>query len=460
MTIETRTDYCMAWRLDAEIVEFWCQLIADLLPRLCVVLIIALIAIRLSWFRNAIQADSKVISQLIMVAVFGLFAVVGTHVGFVIDRLTWQYTPNSLLTIKHFDLYKAVVGFRDTWALVAGLTGGFWVGLGAGFLAALDRLAFGGSLGDASAIASLALGMFAGKMRQWANRNTWRVFAVAIMGTLLQRMILLLKPYLQSSNGFEVCGAWELVIRIGIPVAIINITGCVLFVWIMQDLERDRLANDARALKLLSEQAELRALRAQISPHFLNNTLNDIDELIYSSPKTASRYLIELADFFRYTHIFSRKNTVSLKEELEQLERYLHLQRLGFEDKLHDSITVAPDLLGFQVLPSCLMTLVENALKHAFKGKKAPYNIEISVAEIDTEIILQVRDNGRGIAQEQLHKLGKMEIESTTINGGGVALYQLAQSLRLEFGDSAKLTFESSHNGTLASLIFPKRRIS
>jgi LytS/YehU family sensor histidine kinase len=251
------------------------------------------------------------------------------------------------------------------------------------------------------------------------------------------------------------------VIRELLPLLFVGIIVWLVALWLQNEAEETRsLALQAQIERdrqqQLAQQSELRALRAQIEPHFLNNILNDLNSLIRTDPNKARRYVLELADFFRHTHKFARENTISLREESEQLQRYIELQGLGFEDKLQASIDICSHFMHFEVLPGCLNTLVENTIKHAFEGIKPPYQVHISADETDSEIILHVRDNGRGLSPERMAKLGKTPVQSAN-HGGGVALYQLTQSLALEFGDSAGLKIESGSSGTTVSLTLPKR---
>jgi sensor histidine kinase YesM len=140
-----------------------------------------------------------------------------------------------------------------------------------------------------------------------------------------------------------------------------------------------------------------------------------------------------------------------------QLQRFLELQRLGLNDKLQDSFSIPDDLLNLQVLPGCLLTLAENALKHGFKGRSAPYRLQISAEQDGESLLLQVKDNGRGFVANLLPKLGKQAVESVG-NGSGVALYQLQQSLKLAFGEKVGLRFESTpEQGMSVSFRQPKR---
>ncbi|MEQ1636187.1 MAG: histidine kinase, partial [Methylococcales bacterium] len=339
--------------------------------------------------------------------------------------------------------------------------------LGTGLLAGGGRIFFGGFAGIPSSVATVLLGAFAGVVRyyfpQWI-KNTWGVFGVALIGTLFQRLVLVL---MVTPHDEAVLLAW----KIGVPVGVVNIAGCVLFFWLMSDLDRERLENAAEEARLLAlqaqverdrqgqlaQQSELRALRAQVDPHFLNNTLNDLTALIRLDANKARRYVAGLADFFNYTREFAGHNSISLQQELEQLQRYLTLQRLSLGDKLQESVEVPPNLLSLQVLPGCLLTLAENALKHAFKGMSAPYKLHIVAREVAENLMLSVQDNGNGIVPERLALLGKNPVHSSN-KSGGVALYNLAQSLMLEFGETAKLDIQCNHaNGTVVSLTQPKR---
>ncbi len=348
---------------DMSIWSEWFYLTKILLPRLFVVLMVAFISIRFKWFRRAIQqAESKWQCRFILTGVFGLFAIFGTLHGVPIDP--HHIDPSGCLaktTLVKLDHNQAIVGFRDTFALVAGLVGGRWVGLGTGLLAGGVRLIFGGYASIPSSLATVLLGLFAGVVKnfrpQWA-KNTWGILGTALIGTLLQRAILMLMVVPRDE---AILLAW----KIGVPVGLVNIAGCVLFLWIMRDLDRDRLENeaeDARLLALqaqverdrqeqLAQQAELRALRAQVDPHFLNNTLNDLKALIRIEPDKARRYVVELANFFNYTREFAACNTISLQQELEQLQRYLDMQRLFLGDKLQEIIDVPTHLKQMQDCP-------------------------------------------------------------------------------------------------------------
>ena len=440
---------------DMSIGLHWFYVIMQLLPRLFVVVVAAFIAIRFEWLRQALRGTELQWRYCVpAILVFAMLAITGTHSGIPIDiHQGLQAIDLTTEMPEKLGETQAIVGFRDTMTLVSGLIGGPWVGLGTGLLAGAERYQLGGFAAVASGLATALLGFFAGCIRyfrpNWIDKVSG-VFWVAVTGTLLHRLLILIlvQPY---SDALAL--SWE---AVG-PVFIVNCLGCVLFFWIMRDLDRDRLENEIHEARLLVLQAELRALKAQVDPHFLNNTLNDLQSLIRRDPDKARRYVRQLADFFNYTREFAGHNTISLAQELAQLQRYLALQILGLGDKLQISIHVADDLMDFQVLPGCLLTLTENALKHGFKGRKAPYQLLISAETEGANLLLKVIDNGRGIASERLTELGLRPVQSKN-KGGGVALHQLLQSLRLVFGEHVELSFDSViGGGTVAMLRQVKR---
>ena len=440
---------------DMSIGLHWFYVIMQLLPRLFVIVVSAFIAIRFEWLRQALRGTELQWRYCVpAILVFAMLAIIGTHSGIPIDiHQGLQVIDLTTKMPEKLGETQAIVGFRDTMTLVSGLIGGPWVGLGTGLLAGAERYQLGGFSAFASGLATVILGFFAGCIRyfrpNWINKVSG-VFWVAVLGTLLHRLLIFI---LVQSYSDALAISWE---ALG-PVFIFNCLGCVLFFWIMRDLDRDRLENEIHEARLLVLQAELRALKAQVDPHFLNNTLNDLQALIRRDPDQARHYVGQLADFFNYTREFAGLNTISLEQELAQLQRYLALQILGLGDKLQINIHVADELMAFQVLPGCLLTLTENALKHGFKGRQAPYQLLISAESEGANLLLKVIDNGRGVAPERLTALGLRPVQSKN-KGGGVALHQLLQSLRLVFGEQVELSFNSVVGGGTVAMVRQEKR--
>ena len=124
-------------------------------------------------------------------------------------------------------------------------------------------------------------------------------------------------------------------------------------------------------------EAEYNALKAQVNPHFLFNSLNSLMSLLDNNPK-AEQYVQDLSDYLRYVLLSNAREEVPLSEEMENLERFFHLQKLRFEENLHVKIDIQSDLLHHHIPPLVLQMLVDNCIKHNVISNKKPLYITIS----------------------------------------------------------------------------------
>ena len=122
-------------------------------------------------------------------------------------------------------------------------------------------------------------------------------------------------------------------------------------------------------LQSAAAEAELRALQAQVHPHFLFNSLNTVRTLVVEDPARAEQAVTDLADLLRYAFAVGRRPTVSLRDELEAVEAYLALETLRFERRLQSSVDVDAAALDARVPPFVVQTLVENGVKHGISRR-------------------------------------------------------------------------------------------
>ena len=424
----------------------WINYTILLVQRLCVVVTAANASIRLDWLRRALRgANHNWRHRIVATSVFSLLAIVGTHSGFVFDvevgdRITvWQPIGKTL------QAPQAIVGFRDSMVLAAGLISGPWVGFGAGAVAGWERYLLGGFSAAAYGLATMLIGLTAGLIREFRPRwceSPSGALIVALLGTGLHRIMMLL-----MAEHFDY--AMLLARVIALPVAILNILACVLFITIVRDLDRERLEHLAR-------QAELRAWQARVEPHFLNNTLNAIKSLIRLDPERARKCLVMLGEFFNETRRYAGQNSVTLAQEIAQLRRYLEFQALRFSNSICYRENLPEGLIDYRVPPRSLQTLVENSVTHGFPSASADFELGFEAEEQQDRLVLTIRDNGRGMPLSRVQVLGRRVVASE--NGSGTALYQLAQSLALAFGKHAELSIESRVGfGTRVTLVLPKR---
>jgi two-component system LytT family sensor kinase len=218
--------------------------------------------------------------------------------------------------------------------------------------------------------------------------------------------------------------------------------------WVDSQLE---LAELARSRTLLME-AEVRALRAQISPHFIYNSLTTIASFVRTDPERARELLLEFADFTRYS--FRRHGEfTTLAEELRSIDRYLILERARFGDQLQVTLRIAPEVLPVAVPFLCLQPLVENAVRHGLESKDGVGRISITAEDAGAECRISVEDDGLGMDPERLRRILAGDIQQA----GGVGLANVDLRLRQVYGDEYGLVVETGRGaGTKVNVRLPK----
>ncbi len=143
--------------------------------------------------------------------------------------------------------------------------------------------------------------------------------------------------------------------------------------------------------------AQLEALKMQLQPHFLFNTLHSISALLHRDPESADRMIARLGDFLRLTLENSGTQEVSLQKELEFLTCYLEIERVRFQDRLTTSVEVEPAALDAPVPNLILQPIVENALRHGIAQTRGPGRVEITAKRVNGSLRIRVWDNGPGL---------------------------------------------------------------
>lgn len=216
--------------------------------------------------------------------------------------------------------------------------------------------------------------------------------------------------------------------------------------WVSTQLELAEL--DASRTRLM--EAEVRALRAQISPHFIYNSLGAIASFVRTDPDRARELLLEFADFTRYS--FRRHGEfTTLAEELKSIERYLLLEQARFGDRLAVTLRVAPEVLPVTIPFLCIQPLVENAVRHGL-AETGDGRITIVATDAGPECVIEVEDNGSGEDPERVRRAlaGDAELDSTGLGNVDVRL-------RSAFGDDYGLVVETAPGaGTKVIVRVPK----
>ncbi|HYY58650.1 MAG TPA: histidine kinase [Pyrinomonadaceae bacterium] len=201
----------------------------------------------------------------------------------------------------------------------------------------------------------------------------------------------------------------------------------------------------AAQLETRLAQAQLDALRLQLHPHFLFNTLNTISVLMLKDVKAANAMLLRLSELLRVLIRKSDRHEVPLSQEMEFLKSYLEIEKTRFNDRLTVRINVDPAALKARVPVLILQPIVENAIRHGIAPRAAAGLIEISAERVHEAVRLQVRDNGPGLPKG-----------SSVDSDGSIGLSNTRTRLEQMYG--AKHRFElrnADEGGLVVSITLP-----
>src|SRR5438552_13097471 len=201
-----------------------------------------------------------------------------------------------------------------------------------------------------------------------------------------------------------------------------------------QNFRASELAQSS--LKARLAQAQLKALKMQLHPHFLFNTLHSISSLVLEDPPKANSMIARLGDFLRLTLDHSDEQLVTLKEEIEFLRCYLEIEQVRFGNRLKVDFEIEPATLTAEVPHLILQPVVENAIQHAIAPRPTPGYINVEAKRTDDCIRLEVKDSGSGFS-------GAVD----TLDGPGVGLRNLRARLEQLYGSQYSFEIISRPEG-------------
>lgn len=238
--------------------------------------------------------------------------------------------------------------------------------------------------------------------------------------------------------------------------AMISVTGALFAPWIAVGAmlkQRDLFARE-QALRFELEKSELerrasaarlRLLQAQVEPHFLFNTLANIQALVDANSPQASKVLASLIAYLRAAVPRLHDATTTLGQELQLVRAYLELMQMRMPDRLQFALQVDPEANDLQCPPMTLMALVENAVRHGIDPSEEGGRIDVDVVVREDRCVARVSDTGVGL--------------QSTSQGLGTGLSTLRERMQLTFGGDAQLRLlEVDPHGVRAELEFPVRR--
>jgi LytS/YehU family sensor histidine kinase len=200
-------------------------------------------------------------------------------------------------------------------------------------------------------------------------------------------------------------------------------------------------------------EAQLKAMQAQVEPHFLFNTLASVDYLIETDPVRASRMQKNLIQYLRAALPQMRQDSSTLGREVALCRSYLEILKVRMDERLQYSINVAQGLLSAAFPPMMLQTLVENAIKHGLEPKPDGGTLALGASIADGSLCVAVADSGLGLGAVDP---AARPADAAGAAGTGVGLANVRDRLQALYGAKARLTVEANAGGgTIATIVLP-----
>ena len=272
-------------------------------------------------------------------------------------------------------------------------------------------------------------------------RVSWKIIALAlVLLSVLHTSVqvtgfLVIKPYGEVHGAAWLPGA--LMFWWGV-----YLTWTVFYMSVVAVRRANRFEEEALRLEISAKDAELRALQAQVNPHFFFNSMNSVRALIYEDPDAAAQMVDQLASVMRYALQSGQSDTVPLSAEIEAVQSYLAIEKIRFEERMRVSVDIGVGLEHVRIPPMALQTLVENAVK---------YGVEVSPTGSDIRICAQRA--GDGSIQIEIANVGAI---LPFANSTKVGLVNTRKRLALALGAGAHLDLSENSGWVRATLTLPE----
>jgi two-component system, LytTR family, sensor kinase len=265
--------------------------------------------------------------------------------------------------------------------------------------------------------------------------STWFIHAGACCAIALSYAVwtvvlnIVFNPYAYAAPSHAFFRPWLKTFYSGTLTSLVLYTVIVVVAYVVES--KDRLAMQQTETARLNEElsrAQLEALRKQIEPHFLFNTLNAVAGLVREQKNDAAVDMIaELSEFLRGVLKESNRQEMTLGEELDFTQRYLNIQKLRFADRLQLSVDVPPELEQAQVPSLILQPMVENAIKHGIAQRAQGGAIRIAASRSNGMLTLSVYNDGPFLPETQFSGIGTANVRTRL-----QSLYGTAFELRMQ----------------------------
>lgn len=229
--------------------------------------------------------------------------------------------------------------------------------------------------------------------------------------------------------------------RIGLGFIFYALMALVYYLQIYYQIFKEKLLRESE-LKTLVKESQLNSLKSQINPHFLFNSLNSISSLTMVSPERAQDMVINLSDFLRYSLSNKNEALTSFKKELQNIDRYLHIEKIRFGDRLNVERQINEPCLRFYLPGLILQPLMENAVKYGVYESTEKSNIFIEAFCTENVLEVAIRND--------------YDPDFVTRKGEGIGLRNVASRMKIQYGRDDLVKIERTVNSFKIRLIFPQ----
>jgi two-component system LytT family sensor kinase/two-component system sensor histidine kinase LytS len=397
------------------------MLMLNMLERMALITVFTYIILKTNIMRYLVKDEYNRKDKTIIIILFSILSILGTYFGIYI-------TDNSL------------ANSRPIGAIVAGYLGGPAVGIIVGSISGLHRYSLGGFTALACALSTVAEGAIGGGFRKlFKNKGLSPLIAglSAILAEITQMIIILI--FSKDLNA-----AIELEKTIALSMIVINPIGVFLIITAIDSSKR-LVDGEVKLLKLKEENkiAELKALKAQIEPHFLFNALNVIGAYCRTDGDKAKELILNLSNYFRST-LEIEGDFSTLERELVLIKAYVTIEEARFLNRLEVKFEIDENLLNMKFPILLLQPIVENSIKHGILKKIDGGIVSIKIEDKEIEVFVKISDNGVGFENAE-------KSQST-----GIGIININNRLKLLYGEKYKLDILSSNSGSSVSFFIPK----
>lgn len=457
------------------------------LERLAIIIWIAFILTRLSFFKSFQENyDSKFDIKLILKLslFFSAFGILGTLFGIVIEishemEADIDTYTNQVFTHRIYEQIKlwqggddfkvfwksiafspdeAIINFRVMILTVAGVIGGPVVGVISGLFVGWQRYSLGGFSGLENMLSSATVGLCAGLIHHLLTPRQ-RHSPLAIMAICFV-MELVRRFYLIEINP-DILQGKKLMEAITLPMLVGNTLGGYVFMKIIQVVNAERRFSLEKTKR---KHEEYKSLLLYMVPHFIISSLTIIRNNISKSSDIATEQIITLSEYTSMSleniNQWNEGKEITIGNEIDNIKRYISIMK-GHYPKIVFSENYDDSLLKYKCSLLVLQPLVENAIKHGCRQKKAGDKIAVRIADYGEQICLSVEDNGEGIPDDIKILLGSKRVTRNKLGEGtGSAFLNVIRRLKNIFNENFHYIINSSYQGdTLITIFIPKEEI-